>query len=641
MILKRLIPILVFVSIGAYLIREIFDFDIWWHIVIGRDILANLAVPVTDAFTAGGAGNPYHDSHWFFQVIMAAVDASGGISAVILATALFYLSLFYLIYRHCRLWLGSVPSAVLLAMTAAASLERFSPRPELCTFAMIVCFMFLLSCNIHRKTAGAIVFPLLQAIWVNSHGLFVIGPAILFVYLAAELPPFRKDSEHTGRMIKLFILVLLATLISPYGVESWRYAWLLFSEVGPGAPQILKNVGELSPTFGAAFRGTSAFWLYIILVVLAIMTRIYSALFHVRRPTPVDIVMIMLLALSFTGRRNTVLFIMAVAPYIASHLSEGYARVSTCLLGYAGKWAGVARYLSYGIISAVLIVWGAQPVSGRFYERYPLPTRFGISASSSIYPVNLPEFLKRVGFKGQIFNSNILGGFYLYNFYPEQKPYIDGRWEVYAPDFFPKLAQTLANPLLFEQFVLERNISGLLLAHGTSEAKLLTPGLTASKSLWRLVYYDYTASFWMRSGSMTLPLPADLSRDAIMNLPRNRIESRYILDEFLVSMGQTELRTINFQKSLDEGFRIKGTYEVLGNLYQQLGEQSKAEDIYSELLNIDPGNPQAINELAYGAYLRGDSEKAMSLLQEGLAKNPGNITIKANIERITNLKVPR
>ena len=50
------------------LVCEIYEFDVFWNLTIGKDIIESVSVPKVDKFTALGLGNPYHDIHWFFQV---------------------------------------------------------------------------------------------------------------------------------------------------------------------------------------------------------------------------------------------------------------------------------------------------------------------------------------------------------------------------------------------------------------------------------------------------------------------------------------------------------------------------------------------------------------------------------------------
>jgi hypothetical protein len=55
----------------GYLVHEVYSLDVWWHVVIGGDILENLSLPKVDRYAAAALGRAYHDSHWLFQVVLA------------------------------------------------------------------------------------------------------------------------------------------------------------------------------------------------------------------------------------------------------------------------------------------------------------------------------------------------------------------------------------------------------------------------------------------------------------------------------------------------------------------------------------------------------------------------------------------
>ena len=84
-----------------------------------------------------------------------------------------------------------------------------------------------------RTPALAWLLPLVQAIWVNSHGLFVLGPIILVAFLIDHIAGAigrRRTRSTTGNSSETrwwlhlggaALAVVLACLLNPYG---WRGA---------------------------------------------------------------------------------------------------------------------------------------------------------------------------------------------------------------------------------------------------------------------------------------------------------------------------------------------------------------------------------------------------------------------------------
>ena len=60
---------------------------------------------------------------------------------------------------------------------------RFDPRPEIFSLVFLAGFLAVLW-RAERRPALAWALPPIQALWVNSHGLFILGPIVLSFYLA-------------------------------------------------------------------------------------------------------------------------------------------------------------------------------------------------------------------------------------------------------------------------------------------------------------------------------------------------------------------------------------------------------------------------------------------------------------------------
>ena len=83
---------------------------------------------------------------------------------------------------------------------------RFDPRPEIFSLVFLACYLAILL-RVDRNPALAWFLPLIQVLWVNTHGLFVLGPIVLACYLVARVAhhlrtirvcPTRAWSERPG-----------------------------------------------------------------------------------------------------------------------------------------------------------------------------------------------------------------------------------------------------------------------------------------------------------------------------------------------------------------------------------------------------------------------------------------------------------
>ena len=608
------------VAIGASLINQVYDLDVWWHVTIGNDILTRLAIPDRDRFALAALGRPYHDSHWLFQVLLAGAHRLGGMTGVEGVMVIIWGIALFFCRQAIRCWTAEPLISILLFLAAMASSERFLPRPEIVTFLMICLFYLRLQEGRYRSFRDLLLLGTMQALWANCHGLFVLGPFMAGCYWTmAAVRSLRQGDVHFPALSRLLGILLLATMLTPFGHQGWRYAFLLFTEVNPASMLALKSVGELSPTFGAAAMSAPAFWFFAILLTLTVAAVVVAG--ARRKISPERLLIVAGLgALAVTGRRNMVLFVLVAAPFLAEQM-----QLRLPLRSRAARIAALASALIMLIVS-----W--FPLSGRYYLMMDIPSRFGWGVTPSFFPHGLPFFLERIGFKGQIFNSNTVGGFYLYHFYPQQLPLTDGRWEIYDRRVLDSIQSAPGDPATWQQLVSTYDIRGLLLQHTSSEALMLLPRLPGDPR-WRLVYYDNAASFWMRSDSSGLPPAIDLATGELPLQPA-RVDDCLMLDVFLRNVGADDLHIRNLERIVTFGWKTDWALMQIGAAQIRLGRLMAAERTYRRLNHDFPKNIKALNELAFLAFRRGNLTGAESLLRQALELAPHDQQSRENYQRI-------
>jgi hypothetical protein len=266
--------------------------------------------------------------------------------------------------------------------------------------------------------------------------------------------------------------------------------------------------------------------------------------------------------------------------------------------------------------------------SGRYHRYVNLPARVGLGATPLYFPHELPAFLKRIGYHGQVFNSNTLGGFYLYHGYPRLIPFTDGRWEIYDPKLFDNNV-----PTLVERF----GIDAFLLQHTCPDAGEIYPSLVGSPD-WRLVYYDYTASFWLKNGVMPEVPAVDPGSPESLPPASSFIEHYRSLEQFFRHAGNSPARIANLERALQTGDTSEHLYEQLGTMQTGSGALAAAEKTFSGLLARYPKNSTAYNGLAFIAAEQGNLALAEKVLSQGLQAIPGNRDLAANLKNLRESK---
>ncbi|UCH82187.1 MAG: hypothetical protein JSW20_06020 [Nitrospiraceae bacterium] len=610
----------VIITILPFLVHEIYSYDIWWQITIGTDILESGRIPVIDMYSAAGRGRAYHDSHWLFQVVTALSHNMMGMVGVQIVMIFLWGAILSVCYRAIRKWTGTTVASLLLFIVAMASVERFLPRPELITFLGIAGFYMLLQENRFRSWKNQALLGLIQVLWANSHGLFIIGIFMVGCYwLFALIEQLRGRTSDFRPLSTLLLVVMVCSFLTPHGIDGWKYSLLLFKEAGEPSPGVFQELGELSPTFGKSARSGIAFWFYLTLLSVSAGSGL-TAFCRDRRITPRTLILFGLFLASLTGRRNIILFALVSAPFIAESLS----------LIIPKDWLPKKTWAV--TIACILIACAWFPLSGTFYSFMTYPARTGFGVTPSFFPLDLPAFLKGIHFKGQVLNSSNIGGFYLYHFFPDAVPLIDGRWEVYDQDELEFIRSSSSTGNYWRQLIERYKIKGILLSHGSREAQAMLPSLSGDAD-WRLVYLDQAASFWMRSGDSGTPPAVDFSRPE--NIPYSfRVDDAYNLASFLAWTGKSEALAVHLERSLQFGQKREWFLERLGKVRLELMQWESAKESFEKLYQLDRTNTTALNELAFLAYRRGDLSEAVHLIKLALDLEPDNRDFQANYQRL-------
>ncbi len=163
--------------------QELSDADAWWQLRSGQWILENRRLPTLDPFTFASADRQWIDLPWGFQVPLALAYRLGGVAGMILlASAVCGVTLLIAMTARMRDWPAWVIAAAWVPALLVMS-TRLPPRPEVFSLAFLAAYMaVLLRCD--RRPALAWALPAIQVLWVNSHGLFILGPLILGAYVA-------------------------------------------------------------------------------------------------------------------------------------------------------------------------------------------------------------------------------------------------------------------------------------------------------------------------------------------------------------------------------------------------------------------------------------------------------------------------
>ncbi len=208
------------VLIGSFLCRSIADPDLWWHIVVGRWIVAQRSVPDVDYWNMFGVGQPWRAYSWSNEVVYALVEGrykETGLAALqLLLGCVFTAAIFWSYGVLARdYFLG----AIVGVLAASACRSHFSLRPQTVVWLIFALVLLLAEQCRQGKTThwNRIFLVLLGSIWANTHLSAIFGVIGLVLWsLSGNL-------KYSGlkRIVIPVSCFVAGTFISPYFGGEW------------------------------------------------------------------------------------------------------------------------------------------------------------------------------------------------------------------------------------------------------------------------------------------------------------------------------------------------------------------------------------------------------------------------------------
>lgn len=239
--MKALLWLVFVLLIASTVLGEgVSDPDLWWHIAVGRWILAEGQVPHTELWNTFALGKPWYAYSWAPEVIFAATEASRGIAGLLLLKG----GLSFLLVALCAISLSSISRNWILgtALAAVATLacqNYFGLRPQVLSW---ICFALSLAIADRLSTSGNKKLLLLNILvftaWANSHLTAVFG------ILAGLIWCWGKTKHKVLSTCLLFVgSAFLGTLFTPYFGGEWI---TMLSKTGHPLSHIY--ISEFQPT---------------------------------------------------------------------------------------------------------------------------------------------------------------------------------------------------------------------------------------------------------------------------------------------------------------------------------------------------------------------------------------------------------
>lgn len=367
-----------FAVLTVALLARIVDFDVWWHLVVGRETVRIGRVPEVDfyVYPALGTASGFHE--WGFGVLAYAVQRWAGwwglsITNALVSAAALVLTAAAAVRRGAS-WAAA---AAVLGPLAIAGAYRFCYRPEMMMYLAVGATLW----SLERRT--------LLALPAIAFGLTLFHPSgviLLLVIGCHVVDALLRDRREALKLLAALAASTVAIAIAPGGWHS-----LVLAATASGN-EMNALIGEYVPVLSSEYR-----WHFVAVAALAIVS-----LVAIRRRVS-DVLLVAgfgLLAVLYV--RNLTLFVVAVIGPACLAAELALRRLPRLRL------AGPAVLVASAAFLVLSPTWGAAEAPGR-------------------YPQQTADFILRHRPPGRLFNQLHTGGYLAWRLLPEYQVALDGR----------------------------------------------------------------------------------------------------------------------------------------------------------------------------------------------------------------------
>lgn len=592
---------------AAACLRRIWEADFWWQQATGRWVSEH-GPPSVDVFSYTAAGHPWIELRWLFCLGEFHVMNQLGPGALVLLKWLAVIAALVLVSLPALRGRLTVAAGATWAIALLASSQRMFVRPELATYVFFAVFVWIL--DRHRRLGGRWVWtlPVLQVLWVNTHTLFILGPILVGLLLAAAAARAAWRGEDDGRraarrrlvpLAGVLAAVLAACLLNPWGLEGLLFPARLFAQIRGTA--FKEAIGEFRSPFvyGTAF---TAVIYYQILIGIAAVTALAS---WRRLDGFWSLLCLSQLYLSAQAIRNLPLFSLAAVPFVLVHLDRSPVWSRPLVV----RWLPAVRRLGALAVAALCGWYVLEMATDRFYVRQNDTNQFGIGIAEHRYPVRAAGFLEQAVPEGRVFGTLFENSYLIH---AGRQVFMDPRLEVYGEPLFRRFLLIQRDRGAWRQAVAEFDIRAALVDLQAPAAALLVdePG-------WDLAYFDEVAAVFVKDagGLGLVPIRDPLSFARALARVREELPHP-------VPYGRL---------GLFERVRSAGPYLAVADFLLICGQADAAETFLDDAQTASPRVPGMPLRRAALAELRGDWAKVQEHAVAGLALEPADARLQLKL----------
>ena len=391
------------------------DPDLWGHIKFGEDLWKAKARAQIDTYSFTAFGQPWINHEWLSELIFYFTYRYLGDAGLLFGKLGIGLFIVALICKTCafRKTLALVYAGVMVLAISVIS-PGFMIRPQVFSFLFFALYVYLLYLYFAERRNLLFLLPCLMAFWVNLHGGFLMGWALLATVVTwktvAKLIS-GKNNKGLGPLWLWFLVTSISTLLNPCGYQLLVFLYKTLSlprQIGEWNPVSLLDLSYLN---------------FKLLALLFLATLCARSKQEGGWEVPA---IAMTLIASLLHQRHTPFFGIMAASYLVFHLSRLVSEIQTRFPKLT------LTRTSQNLVFVFLLLLAAHQIFNGLHRYVMANCR--IIVDPQTYPVAAIRFLKNNTINGNLLLPFDWGEYAIWKLHPECRVSIDGRFRTVYPE---------------------------------------------------------------------------------------------------------------------------------------------------------------------------------------------------------------
>lgn len=586
-----------FVIIFTLSILPLRDYDIWFHLKSG-EIIAQKGIIHYDVFSYNTQGREWFPYEWLFQIIIYYFSKVFGVESIKFLIGFVMTGMMLILYTIIRKifkvhWIFSF---ALVFYFFASIYEFLSARPHIFAYTFLLTNLFLILLYFFKKKNLLILTIPITLMWTNLHGSIFLDVGLFggysfvsFIYFLLEK---NKDWFVKFKTLGLFtILTAILTILPPLYLTQYRLLIIFFQQNNLISKFIDEWTPLISNPYPFLFFSSTVALVTALFIFTIVKKKIWREALWIIPLLPFPI-------LSFTASRNVFLGYISLTLILAWVLSfiEPF------------KLKRVSQIALFALLLAVIV--------GHIYILNN--KRTVVMAQKFYYPVQATQFIKTNHFKGHMFNEYGYGGYILYQLYPEEKVFYDGRTDLYLEREIPDTLDIATKKNLPDQDY-SKFLNNLWNKYKISYVIIRTESHAVERKIgkilvndpnWSLIFWDDAAQIFVRHDGIN------------NNLIKNyKFTAATPYDKDPYRLGMRDEALLEYKKMISIADSSKSR-NIIGFIYLQEGKIEDAKSEFNNAIALDPLNESPVMNLAEISVNQGDLQRAAQLYLEAMKINP-------------------